>query len=199
LPDTLIFGFDVDRVVFDTNTFMQKVNEALAESGTSIEELSEKGENRKDIGALFRNMTSKLGTETAEKILFKNIKSFVSPEIKEIACQIVAEGHKVAVISVGSDGYQEVKLAEFPCWRICIVPGDAGKVDKALEIGVNIFVDDKIWVVNSMREKGINAYQALWFLDEKHRENCLPDALATPEDLKAIVVKLLKSWKKAGV
>jgi hypothetical protein len=49
-----------------------------------------------------------------------------------------------------------------------------------------------------MREKGINAYQALWFLDERHKENRLPDAIENPEDLKKVVVKLLKSWKKAG-
>lgn len=185
-----ILALDLDRVVFDTNAYFKHIDIQLAPLGTSMEEIFSKNSNRKDLGCLFDDLSERFGKERTEEILFKDTQEFISPEMAELAEFVLSRGGRVIVISVG-DSHQTRKLKGFPHSEIFPVVNDAEKLRVALSLKVPIFVDDKRSVIEQLRSRGVNAYQATWFLDGEHKTNALKDALDAPRGLKKLVVKLL--------
>jgi len=185
-----MLALDLDRVVFDTNAYFKHIDTQLAPLGTSMEEIFSKTGDRKDLGCLFDDLSERFGKARAEEILFKDTQNFISSEMAELAEFVMSRDGRVVIISVG-DSHQTKKLKGFPHSEIFPVVNDTEKLRAALSLKVPIFVDDKKTVIEQLRSRKVNAYQATWFLDGEHKANALKGALNTPSELKKLVVKLL--------
>lgn len=186
-----VLALDLDRVIFDTNEYFKHIDSQLAPLGTSMGDIFSKNGGRKDLGCLYDDLSRRFGKEKAEEVLFKDTQRFLNKEIVDIAEWVMSRDGRVVIISVG-DSHQKCKLRGFPHSEIFPVHSDGEKLRAALSLKVPIFIDDKRSVIERLRSRGINAHQAVWFLDEKHRQDALEGALKTPAELKEVLVKLLK-------
>jgi len=183
-------GFDLDRVVFDTNAYMKSVDDKLKEKGTSLHEIFSGNYGRKDIGVLTEELSKRIGNKDTKSILFDDLKKFTDKKLKGIAEFILASGGKIFIITVG-DKHQGHKVNDFPYGKIFTVSGDFDKIEKAVSLKLDLFIDDKAQVVEELRGRGINAYQATWYLDEEHKKNLLDDSIPNQDMIGPIIVKLL--------
>ena len=191
-----VIGLDMDRVIFDTNQYVKDIESELLSRKTSLKKIFKKGSGRKDIGILFRELSTLFGKKDAELILFGRLNKYVDEEIRDFAIYLISNGAKVMVISVG-DKYQGMKIVGFPCSEIILVSSDFEKVEKAVLKGVNVFVDDKASVVEEMKKRGIEAFQALWFLDKEHQKEVTKEALTEVSGFKTLAINLLNKHFKS--
>ncbi|TRO61929.1 hypothetical protein E2P64_00125 [Candidatus Bathyarchaeota archaeon] len=191
---TLKVALDLDRVIFDTNTYFHSLEDRLHEVGKSFKEIFKDTPGRKSIDHLFDILKRDFHEVEIRQILFGDADSHMSKKMKSIAASVIAVGGDIFIVSVGNR-YQLEKLVGFPHSKVFIVKGDGDKVEKAAAMGVDLFVDDKASVVKELRARGVNALQALWFLDDEHQRDALRDALRTPDELEERIVKLLNTRK----
>jgi hypothetical protein len=187
---TLKIAFDLDRVIFDTNAYFDSLDTRLRDIDKSFDEIFRDTPGRKSIDHLFDVLREDTHEAEVRRILFGRVDDHLSLKMKSISASVIANGGDIFIVSVGNC-YQLEKLVGFPHSQVFVVKNDEDKMEKAASMGVDLFVDDKPSVVKGLRARGINALQALWFLDIEHRENALPDALDTPEELESVIVKLL--------
>lgn len=185
-----VLGLDLDRVIFDTNSYFQCIDSRLEPHGTSMREIFSRNGNRKDLGVLFEALVRMVGKKEADRVLFEGVREFVHPEMKVLADLVISRGGRVVVVSVG-DGLQTRKLEGFPYSEIFPVVNDDEKVRAVRSLGLPLFVDDKRKIVERLRAGGTRAYQAVWFLDNKHRKGALVDSLSGPSQLREIVEAML--------
>ena len=192
-----VIGFDLDRVIFDTNAYVKKVNEHLRYQKLTIEQIFEGKKGRKDLGVLFYDLTERFGRKEAERLLFTRLERYINKRLMELATFLVAKGAEIKVITVG-DKHQETKIDGFPCSEVILASDDSEKVELAVLNGINVFIDDKKSVVEAMRKKGITSFQALWFLDDKHKNDILFDSLNSVSEFEAIAINLLNEHSKSN-
>jgi len=185
-----VIGFDLDRVIFDTNAYVKRVNENLRYQKLTIEQIFEGIKGRKDLGVLFADLTERFGRREAERFLFNRLERYIHKGLKELATFLIAKGADVKVITVG-DEHQRKKIDGFPCSEVIIASDDLNKVELAVLNKVDVFIDDKKSVVENMRKKGITSFQALWFLDAMHKNDIIFDAMNTVSEFEAIAINLL--------
>ena len=185
-------ALDLDRVIFNTNEYFHSLDGRLHKVGKSFEEVFKNTPGRKSIDHLFDVLLEDTHEAEVRRLLFGNVDDHMSKKMKSIAASVIANGGDIFIVSVGNR-YQLEKLVGFPHSKVFIVKNDDDKIEKAAAMGVDLFVDDKTAVIRGLRARDIRAFQALWFLDEEHRKDTLPDALKTPKDLEAVIVKLLNS------
>ncbi len=192
-----VIGFDLDRVIFDTNAYVKRVNENLRYQKLTIEQIFEGTKGRKDLGFLFADLTERFGRREAERFLFNRLERYIHKRLKELATFLITRGAEIKVITVG-DEHQRRKINGFPCSEVILASDDNKKVELAVLNGINIFIDDKKSVIEAMRKKGIKAFQALWFLDDKHKNDVLFDALNTVSEFEAIAINLLNNHSNSN-
>ncbi|MBR9680956.1 MAG: hypothetical protein GOU98_03980 [Candidatus Altiarchaeota archaeon] len=188
--ESIKIGFDLDRVIFDTNAYMKHIDEKLKEKNTSLNEFFSGNYGRKDLGTLTKELSKKIGEDETKHLLFDDLGEFVSKKLKGLAEFVRAAGGKVFVITVG-DKYQKEKIKGFPYDKIITVDGDFSKIENAASLKLNLFIDDKAQVVKELRTRKINAHQVTWFLDTEHKTGAMKDALSDPDQLGPLVVNLL--------
>jgi hypothetical protein len=185
-------ALDLDRVIFDTNTYFKSLDSRLHEVGKSFDEIFRDIPGRKSIDHLFDVLLKDSHEAEVRRILFGEVDKHMSKKMKSIAASVIAVGGDVFIVSVGNR-YQLEKLVGFPHSKVFIVKSDDDKVRKVASMGVDVFVDDKAHVINELRTRGVNAFQALWFLDEAHQKDALRDALKTPQELEDKIIRLLNA------
>ncbi len=173
---------DIDRVVFDTNSFFDYLKNFVKMHGFSWEEVVKRAERegRKELSGILKIISSKCDVnEVLEKL-----KAYVLPNANEIIEGARNLGYEVVFLSVG-DGYQLKKVENLGAPAI-VVSSSKEKLEKLREFAESfevVYIDDKRGIVEKARELGIKAYQAVWFLDESYKKNALPDALKKPEQI----------------
>jgi hypothetical protein len=183
-------ALDLDRVIFDTNTYFRSLDGRLKSLGTSFEQVFRGETGRKGIDILFDRLALDFGPEKAREVVFSGMAGHLSREVARVARKVTGSGGKVFIVSVGNR-YQLDKVKGFPCDDVFVVADDTEKVRRAASLKPALFVDDKRWVVEQLRGRGVDARQALWFLDEEHRQGAMEDALDGPDELSRAVDKLL--------
>ena len=185
-------GFDLDRVIFDTNAYMKSIDAKLKEKGKTLGEFFSGNYGRKDLSILTSELSKKIGEEDTKHMLFEDLNKFVNKKLQGLAEFVLAAGGKVFVITVG-DEHQKEKIKGFPYDKIITVDGDFSKIENAASLKLDLFIDDKAQVVKELRTRKINAHQVTWFLDAEHKTGALEDALSDPDQLGPLVVNLLNS------
>ncbi len=181
-------GFDLDRVLFDTNSYFRELERALNEKGTSLEVVFAGNYGRKDLDFLYGSLVEMFGKEEAERIAFGNVGRFINRELASLMGELRERGDRIYIITVGGR-HQKRKAEELPA-RFVLVKSDYEKAERAASLRVSLFVDDKASVVEEMRARGISAVQAAWYLDETRPR--MPDALSSPGGLRKLLLNLGK-------
>ncbi|HDR53694.1 MAG TPA: hypothetical protein ENN60_03430 [archaeon] len=181
-------ALDLDRVLFDTNRYMDILRERLRLKGLSFDAVANRSAvfGRKDLTNMVRVVAEQIGKSEAEALFFTDILHLWEGGAAGVFSQIREKFEKVFVVTVG-DGYQSRKISGLDIDGIFVVSNDNEKVNIASALHQKypdlVFVDDKAEVISRMSECGIRGFQACWFLDEAHQSNALPNRLTRPEEL----------------
>lgn len=181
-------ALDLDRVLFDTNLYLEELRERFKGAGLDFEEVAKRSaiQGRKDLSTMVGVVASKVGKARAEQIFFDGATEFWAGGAAEIFQDIRSRFSAVFVVTVG-DGYQSRKIKGLDIDGIFVVDSDQAKVDVASALAEKypnmVFVDDKASVVGDLSKQGVQAFQALWFLDPEHRKGALKNSLNKPSQL----------------
>ena len=181
-------GFDLDRVLFDTNSYFESINARLKKKNTSIDKIFHGTSGRKDLDTLYNILYQRFGKNFADRTLLLCMKAFTSQKLQKLIEDLKKRGHEVYIVSVGGR-YQKKKAEFLPQNKVYVVGNDTEKVRVAEELKLDYFFDDKIVVVEMMQNKGINAFQALWYLDEDRQKNAHQNALVSINDVKTLLTE----------
>jgi len=168
-------ALDLDRVLFDTNKYFISLRERFKQHNLDFSEVVRKSEDcgRKDLTTMVNIVSEDIGKVNAEKLFFDDVHLFWEGGVAEIFDQLRTKFDKIFVITVG-DGYQSKKITGLDIDGIFVVDCDHKKIEIASALHKKypdlIFIDDKLSVVKEMDKLGIKTFQALWFLDEKYRQ-----------------------------
>jgi len=180
--------FDLDRVLFDTNAYMKEIKRRMREKGIDPEKIFREAvrNGRKDLSTIYKAVSRICDPE---ELLFSGVEKFVPENVRQMVKKI-REKFDIAVVSVG-DGLQKRKLKVLNVRKVVLVRSDDEKIEIVREIMPVVFVDDKREIVERAREEGINAFQAVWFLDRNFRRRAMGDALQSPEEVLEVM-----GWRK---
>ena len=177
-------ALDLDRVLFDTDAYVEELRKRLAERGLSFDDIVREAmvDGRRDICRLYEIASRRIGD--AGEVFFSGMGRFVPPSIREVVGELKRRA-RVFVVTVGCE-MQRRKIEELGL-KVFVVDNAEEKISRVKELGAGIFIDDKREIVERAREEGINAWQAVWFLRGERRKNLMEDALTDPFQLLELV------------
>ncbi len=152
-----VIAFDIDRVLFDTDGFLEELKKRYPEK---LEEVF--AMRRKDLSRIY-DILKKVGRA---KELFELVEKYgPNKEIKKVL-ERLSKRFLLVVLTTG-DHLQLLKIKDLPVTGAVLAKDDEEKIKKALELSSLhkrfIVIDDKEEIVRILRKNGIEAYRAEWY------------------------------------